>query len=216
MQIAIELTLPFQSAASSSLSFVNKCRRICGRWLDDRNRRALFTLTGHCDKLPDHLSALAGVPINWYTVKQRSLGLHVSLCNGDSQLIWCLKWDVSYRSTRLMTYTVATDLTRKCYQAPFRFFVWGLGTRLKGRNIYPHSTVPARRGMLGLWSGSFRQGLELDLQSTWEIFFLTYVGKISITRTIFNEWEDARTIMTEPLPVMTLTNWGKRSPVQHW
>ena len=44
-------------------------------------------LTGHRDKLPDHLSALAGVPINRYTVKQRSLGLHVSLCDGDSQLI---------------------------------------------------------------------------------------------------------------------------------
>ena len=130
MQIVIELTLPLQTAASSSLSFVKKCRRVCGRWLDDRNRRALFMLMGHRDKLPDHLSALAGVPINRYTVKQRSLGLHVGLCDGDSQLIWCLKWGVSYRSTRLMTCTAATDLTRKCYQAPFRFFVWGLGTRL--------------------------------------------------------------------------------------
>ena len=44
-------------------------------------------LTGHRDKLPDHLSALAGVLINRYTVKQRSLGPHVSLCNDDSQLI---------------------------------------------------------------------------------------------------------------------------------
>ena len=64
------------------LEEVHSCLREMA--LDEQNRRAL---SGHCDKLPDHLSALAGVPINRYTVKQRSLGLHVSLCDGDSQLI---------------------------------------------------------------------------------------------------------------------------------
>ena len=32
--------------------------------MDDRNLRALFTHMDYRDKLPDHLSALAGVPIN--------------------------------------------------------------------------------------------------------------------------------------------------------
>ena len=32
--------------------------------MDNQNRRVLFTHVGYRNKLPDHLSALAGVPIN--------------------------------------------------------------------------------------------------------------------------------------------------------
>ena len=61
----------------------SRLREMAGR---SKSESAVYA-TGHRDKLPDHLSALAGVPINRYTVKQRSLGLHVGLCDGDSQLI---------------------------------------------------------------------------------------------------------------------------------
>ena len=38
--------------------------RAYGRLVDNRNWRALFTHMGYRDKLPDHLLALAWVPIN--------------------------------------------------------------------------------------------------------------------------------------------------------
>ena len=44
--------------------YVQQWCRICGRSVDDRNLRALFTHMDYRDKLPDRLSALDGVPIN--------------------------------------------------------------------------------------------------------------------------------------------------------
>ena len=78
MQIVIELTLPLQTAASSSLPFVKK--EMAGR---SKLESAVYAY-GSSRQNSQHLSALAGVPINRYTVKQRSLGLHVGLCDGDS------------------------------------------------------------------------------------------------------------------------------------
>ena len=90
MQTVIELTLPLQTAASLSLSFMKKCCCVCRRWLDERNWRALFTLTGHRDKHPDRLSALAGVPINRYTVLSGSTLVFVTVI-----VSWSDVWNVA-------------------------------------------------------------------------------------------------------------------------
>ena len=45
-------------------SIVKQCCRVCGRSVDERSRRSLFTYAGRRDKLPDRLSALTGVPID--------------------------------------------------------------------------------------------------------------------------------------------------------
>ena len=66
MQIVIELTYFATPDCGVGVSFhreevLSHLREMAGR---SKSESAVFTLTGHRDKLPDHLSALAGVPIN--------------------------------------------------------------------------------------------------------------------------------------------------------
>ena len=49
---------------SVSSTYVKQWCRACKRSVDNRNGKALFTHAGYQDELPDHLSALAEVPIN--------------------------------------------------------------------------------------------------------------------------------------------------------
>ena len=51
-------------ASSVPPTYVRQWCRVCGRSVDDRNWRPLFTHTGYRDKLPDCLLTLAWVPIN--------------------------------------------------------------------------------------------------------------------------------------------------------
>ena len=51
-------------ALSVSPTYEKQWCRACRRSVDNRNGRALFTHAGYQDELPDHLSALAEVPIN--------------------------------------------------------------------------------------------------------------------------------------------------------
>ena len=119
----------FGGAEFLSLSFVLPH---CGRSQDKWNQKALFTHAGHRDKCLDHLSALAGVPINLLNLKNALSGF--KLVSVTAIVSWYnrLRWSVSYHNTHLMTCPAMTEIIHKCYQAPLRlmFFVWGLGTRL--------------------------------------------------------------------------------------
>ncbi len=50
--------------AAASPSFIKKSCRVCGRSVDDRSRRTLFSTAGLHDKLPERLSAVTGIPIS--------------------------------------------------------------------------------------------------------------------------------------------------------
>ena len=44
-------------------SFIKKCCRVCGRSVDERSRRTLFSTAGLRDKLSERLSTVTGIPI---------------------------------------------------------------------------------------------------------------------------------------------------------
>ena len=44
-------------------SFIKKCCRVCGRSVDKRSRRTLFSTAGLRDKLSERLSTVTGIPI---------------------------------------------------------------------------------------------------------------------------------------------------------
>jgi len=120
-------------------SIVKQCCRVCGRSVDERSRRSLFTHAGRRDKLPDRLSAQTGVLIDQDDLSEFVCRKCASELERYAHKVACtvivswydlLKWGVSYRSTRLMTCTTVTEIILKCSQAPSRFFVWGLGMRL--------------------------------------------------------------------------------------
>ena len=112
----------------SSLSFVKKCCSVCRRLQTSEIRQCYLRMLV---KLPDPLSALAGVRINRHNLSEIQTTL--SLAPYVSLWLWWSGDMITVHptiNTHLTMCIVVTNLTGKCYNSLFNFFEKQLEARL--------------------------------------------------------------------------------------